>query len=183
MKCSIHRWNISRAFDSGEPLSRLTKWHLAHCEACREYCRLVEETGRRLSKDAASLLDDARPGLNEKLRLAIDESIEIPSPSLPHPARPWLKPVLAAVLFFAVVASGSIWMVRSRPAGMPRLDPLLKLETQKANLVSAMQRAESPYQEEISKLKKTFESTAEYLAGRFDTGLGEDKQKPDSREL
>ena len=173
MKCSIHRWNISRAFDSGEPLSRLTKLHLGHCEACREFSRFIEETGRRLSGDAASLLGEARPGLEERLRRVVREPSSASIPYASQPRRLRMRPALAAAVALAVVGVGLIWMARSRPAGMPPLDPLLNLETQRAHLVSAVQRAESPYQEEIQKLKKTLQSTADYLASRFETGLGE----------
>ena len=55
MLCFIYKWNISRALDTGKPLSRLTKRHLAGCESCREFSRLGEEMGRRLTDDAASL--------------------------------------------------------------------------------------------------------------------------------
>ena len=67
-------------------------------------------------------------------------------------------------------------MVRSRPTGMPRLDPLFKHESPRAYLQSALQRAESPYQQEILELKKTLKSTAGYLAARFDIGLGGDAE-------
>ena len=173
MKCSIHRWNISRAFDSGEPLGSLTKLHLVHCEACREFSRLAEEIGRRLTEDAASLTREERPGLSEKVRRVIDEKKQAPSPSLSRPKRFRMSPVLAAAVAFAVVGVSLIWLVRLRPARMPQLDPLFRLENPRASLVSALQRAESPYQEEIQELKKTLKSTADYLAARFDIGLGD----------
>ena len=177
MKCSFHKWNISRALDSGEPLGSLTKLHLVHCEACREFLRLTEDMGRRLADDASLLLGDARPALNDRVQQALDEPWRPAStPPLSRPKLLPLRPVLAAAALLAVVGVSLIWIARSRPAGMPRLDPLLQLETGRANLVSALQRAESPYQEEISELKKTLKSTADYLASRFDTGLGENSQ-------
>lgn len=172
MLCFIHRWNISRAFDSGKPLARQTKRHLAGCETCREFSRFGEEMGRRLTDDAASLLRDARPGLGEKVRRAIGEPGLASAPSLLRPKRFRLSPALAAAFTLAVVGVSLIWMVRSRPTGMPRLDPLFKLESPRAYLQSALQRAESPYQQEILELKKTLKSTADYLAARFDIGLG-----------
>lgn len=173
MKCSIHRWNISRALDSGQPVSSLTKLHLVHCEACREFLRLAEEMGRRLSDDAASILGDIKPGLEEKVRQAIGEPGTVSAPCLSRPRRLQLRPALAAAVALAVIGVSFFWIVRPRPAGIPRLDPLLQLETGPADLVSALQKAESPYHEELRELKKTFQSTADYLAARFDTRLGE----------
>jgi hypothetical protein len=171
MKCSIHRWNISRAFDSGEPLGSLTRLHLVHCEACREFFRLAEDTGRRLTDDAALLLGDTLPGLSERVRRAIAAQEEAPSLSRPRSLR--LKPVLAAAAALAAVGIGLLWIISSRPAGMPPLDPILGHEAPRAFLESALQKVESPYQEEISELKKTLKSTTDYLVARFDIGLGE----------
>jgi hypothetical protein len=173
MLCFIHKWSISRAFDSGKPLAGLTRRHLARCESCREFSRLGEEMGRRLAKDAASLLSNSRPGLDERVRRIVREPALASIPYTSQPRRLWMKPVLAAAGALAVVGVSFFWIARPRQAGMPRLDPLLNLETQRANLVSTMQRAESPYHEEILKLKKTLMSTADYLAARFDIGLGE----------
>ena len=177
MRCSLHRWNISRALDSGGPLNRLTKLHLVHCEACREFLRIGEEMGRHLADDASLLLGDARPALNNRVQQALDEPWKPAStPPLSRPKLLQLRPVLAAAALLAVVGVSLIWMVRPRPAGMPELDPLLQLKTGRANLISVLQRAESPYQEEIAELKKTLKSTADYLASRFDTSLGENNQ-------
>jgi len=56
---------------------------------------------------------------------------------------------------------------------MPPIGPLLRLEGPRAYLESALQRAESPYDVEFQELKKTLQSTADYLVARFDTSLGE----------
>ena len=174
--CFIHRWNISRAFDSGKPLARLTKRHLLGCENCREFSRLGEVMARRLIEDAASLTRDVRPELDDRARRAIDDPGLASTPYVSRPKRLRLRPVLAAAVFLAVVGVSLIWLVRSRPAWMPQLDPLFRFETPKAYFESALQRAESPYQEEILELKKTLKSTADYLVARFDIGLGGGKE-------
>jgi hypothetical protein len=177
MLCFIHKWAISRKLDTGKPLSRLTQRHLGHCETCRIFERLGEETARRLEGDAVMLLKAAKPSLNERLRRALNESGRPASaPSLSGVRRPQLKPVLAAAVLLAVVGVSLIWTVRSRPAGMPRLASLFQVETGRADLVSTLRKAESPYQQEIRELKKTLQSTADYLASRFDTSLGEASQ-------
>jgi hypothetical protein len=77
MLCFIHKWNISRAFDSGKPLARLTKGHLVRCETCREFSRLGEEMGRRLTEDEGQ--DPGSAKEYGKLWTDLDG---------PHPCRP-----------------------------------------------------------------------------------------------
>jgi len=173
MLCFFHKWNISRALDTEKPLSRLTKRHLAGCETCREFLRTGDRLAHRLTEDAASLLREARPGLGEKARQAAGGFGMAGFPSRSRVRRTQLGPLLAAGVLLAVVAVSLIWMVRSRPAEMPPLDSLLKLDGPRAYLESALQRAQTPYNIEFRELKKTFQSTADYLAARFDTSLGE----------
>jgi predicted anti-sigma-YlaC factor YlaD len=177
MKCAWHKWNISRALDSGEPLNSLTQQHLARCEACRKFSRLAEEMGRRLTEDAGSLLRQERPALNQRAKRAPEALGTNASTSLlarPRLLRPRIA--LATAVVLAVVGVSLFWMARSRPAGMPRLGSLLQTERGLAGLVSTLQTAESPYQEEISELKKTLKSTSDYLASRFVTSLGENNE-------
>jgi len=173
MLCFIYKWNISRTLDTRKPLSRPTKRHLAGCESCREFSRLGEEMDRRLTDDAASLLGDVKPGLGEKVRRAIGETGTASASRLSRPGLRHLRPVLGTAVALAVIGVSFLWLVRTRPSGMPPLEPLLKLEGQRSNLVSAIVKAESPYQEEIEGLKKTLKSSADFMAARFDIGLGD----------
>ena len=66
-----------------------------------------------------------------------------------------------------------IWLARPQPTGMPRIAPLLELETRRSEVISTLQKAESPYQKEIQGLKRTLLSTADFLAARFQVGLGD----------
>jgi hypothetical protein len=173
MLCFIHKWKISHALDTGKPLSRSTGRHLFACETCREFYRTGGEVGRRLSMDAASLLQEPRPGLDARTRQTTGEAAKAKSP-LPSPSRrPQLRPVWAAALLLAAVGVSLIWTFRTRPAPMPRLDPLLSLAGPRSYLESALRKAESPYDKELEGLKKTLRSTADYLAARFETGLGD----------
>ena len=172
MLCFLYKWNISRALDTEKPLSRLTERHLAGCESCREFSRLGREMEGRLTGEAASFLADPEPGIGEKVRQSI---AGLGRAASAHRARPRLLslwPALAAALLLVAAGVSIIWIARPRPAGMPRIDPLLALETGRADLLSAMEKAESPYQKEIQGLKRTLQSTADFLAARFEVGLG-----------
>jgi hypothetical protein len=174
MWCSIHKWKISRAVDSGKPLAGRTQRHLRRCVSCREFAEGCKEMGWCLSEDAAMLIGDAAgAALGEKVQAALGGRIraEAPVPSRPIIAR-W-RPILAAAASLIVVGVSVVWLVTSRPRQMPRLDPLFSFESPQVYLESAAQRAESPYQEEIVELEKALKSTADFVRARFDIGLGD----------
>jgi len=171
MWCSIYKWKISRALDSGRPPAGLTRRHLDRCGSCRDYARFEEELGRRLTKDAAAFIECAGTSLGEKVSAAIGRRTESPPLSRPKPIR--LKPALAAAALLAIVGISLVWVVTSRPAKMPPLGPLFELARPRAHLGNAALRAESPLQEEILGWKQAFRSAADYLKARFDIKLGE----------
>lgn len=175
MWCSIHKWNISRALDFGKALSGFTKRHLERCASCREFSRTNQDLEKRLGADAAALIGSLDPSLAERMKSRIPAGSAL-EPGFRAPARPrtaHLRPVWAAAASLAVVVGVSlIWIVSSPPAKMPSLDPLLRLDVPRAYLETAIQKAESPYREEIQELKQTLESTADYLISRLDVNLG-----------
>jgi hypothetical protein len=173
MWCLIYKWKISRAMDSGKPLAGLTRRHLRGCVSCREFAESCEKMGRRLSEDAAALIGGADASLGDRVRSALAEQIraEVPAPPRPDFAR-W-RPILAAAVSLVVVGVSVVWLVTSRPRQMPRLDPLFSFESAQVYLQNALQKAESPYQEEIAELEKAFKSTADFLLARLNIGLGD----------
>jgi anti-sigma factor RsiW len=173
MLCFLYKWNISRALDTGKPLSRLTKRHLDGCESCREFSRLGREMERRLTEEVRSLLENQTPSVEEKVRKAIAEVRTVPRVPRARPKALSFRPALAAALVLAVLGISVIWLARPQPTGMPRIAPLLELETRRSEVISTLQKAESPYQKEIQGLKRTLLSTADFLAARFQVGLGD----------
>jgi hypothetical protein len=175
MWCFIHKWNISRAFDSGKLPTGLTRRHLEKCASCREFSQQSQDLEKRLAADASVLLGAADPSLAERMKSIVAAGGPIESIS-PVPSRPKvtrLRPVWAAAASLAVVIGVSlIWTVTSRPAKMPPLDPLFKLDGPRAYIESALQKAEAPYQKEVLELKQALESTADYLVSRLDVNLG-----------
>jgi len=176
MLCFLYKWNISRALDTGKPLSRLTERHLAGCESCRGFLVIGREMERRLTGEARSLLGNTGPEIGEKVRRSIAGLESAPPPYKAQPKRLSLRPALLAALILAVVGIGHIWMFRARSSGMPRIAPLLELEARRSEVISTLQKAESPYDKEIRGLKRTLQSTADFLAARFQVGLGEERE-------
>jgi hypothetical protein len=175
MWCFVHKWNISRAIDSGKAPAGLTRRHLEKCASCREFSRVSRDLGKRLADDAAVLIDSADASLTGRVISTV--AAAGPNDSLsPVPSRPrffHLRPVWAAAASLALVFGISLlWTVTQRSAKMPALDPLFKLDAPRAYLENALQKAEAPYKEEIKELKQTLESTADYLVSRLDVNLG-----------
>lgn len=175
MWCFIHKWKISRAIDSGRPQAGSTKRHLQKCASCREFSRLSGELEARLAADAAALIGSADASLAGRVMpaTAVDGPVESTSLRPRQPRLYRLRPVWAAAASLAVIVGISfIWTVIRHRSGMPPLDLLIQLNGTRAYLESALEKAESPYQEEILELKQAIESTADYLLSRLDANLG-----------
>ncbi len=175
MWCFIHKRNISRAIETSRPPEGSTRRHLESCASCHEFDRLSRSLEKRLAADAAALLDSADASLAGRVISKVAAAHPAGSIS-PVPSRPSVfrsRPVWAAAASLAVIVGiGFIWMVSTPPAKMPRLDPLLKLDGPRAFLETTLQKAESPYEDEIRGLKQAVTSTADYLLSRLDVGLG-----------
>lgn len=175
MWCFIHKRNISRAIDTGKPPAGLTRRHLEKCSSCREFSRDTRDLEKRLAADAAALTARSDASLAGRVISTVAAAGHSGSLS-PAPNRPTefrLRPAWAAAASLAVVVGISlIWMVSAPPSKMPPLEPLFNLEGSQTYLESALQKAESPYQEEILELRQTVERTADYLLSRLDVNLG-----------
>jgi hypothetical protein len=174
MLCFLHEWNISRALDTGKPLSRLTERHLDGCASCREFSRLGREMERRLIGEAASIPGGPELEIGEKVRKAVTGLGPYPSSPGIRPGILSYRPALAAALLLAAMGVGLFWLARPRSAGLPPIAALIDLDARRAGLIGALKKAESPYDEELQGLKRAFLSTADFLAARFNTGLGPD---------
>ncbi len=175
MRCTYNRWKISRALDSGKPLSGRVEKHLRSCGACREFARLSKELERRLTKDAVTLIQGARGDLGKKSMPAVSApakpGVAVSAPSRGEFSR--LKPILAAAGLLAAVGISLIWVFTPRSEKLPPLNGLFEFTRPQAYLESALLKAEAPYEEEIQELKRTVKSTADYLRARFDIKLGQ----------
>jgi len=160
--------------DSGKPLSGRAERHLRRCTACREFAWIGTELERRLRQDGAVLLGKDRGCLGEKVLLSLDRRVKLPS----VPRRILRKPVwtaagIAAIVLAAVVLARHVWFVTPHTEKMPSLVSLLKYDVPGVYLKKAAEKAESPYQQEIRKLKKALGAAANVIEASFNIGLGE----------
>jgi hypothetical protein len=163
--------------DSGKPLSGAVKRHLLRCASCREFAGAAEDAGRRLTRDAGVLIGSVDPSLAKRVQASLKDRVG--AAALPQGAglrpRPILRlrPVLTAAVALVVVGASVLYVVRWRPQPTSELRPMFQIEQPGVYLVAALEKARSPYDEEIRRWKDTIDGAAKTLEGCFDIGLGE----------
>jgi hypothetical protein len=174
MLCTFYKWKISRAFDSGKPLSAAVKSHAGRCGSCHEFLRLSEKLQQRLTEDAASLFASGVPeDIGKRVLSSLPPEAPGRSPDLQKLRRLRLRPVLVAAGALLIISIGTFWIVTSRSNKMPSLDSLFAFDSPRAELQKALLKAESPYEKEIQELRRALSSAAAYLQARFDIGLAD----------
>ena len=179
MFCSIYKWKISQAMDSGKPTSSNVQRHISKCETCREYAELCTSLKPKFAQDKHAILEEFDEGLNKKIMAAIPEAAErMPEPerTASSPKRPFrrlaLIPSLAAAISVLAISISIFFFVLPRGEQSPSLGQI-------SNLVSAaspenvLLNMESPLEKEYAELKRTFESTGKFLISSFEFKLGQ----------
>jgi hypothetical protein len=177
MFCTIYKWLISQAADSGKPVSGFVKNHSHRCDSCREFAQLCESLKPKLAKDKQAILEKTDEALNKKIILALSQEKASLSgrqgKARTYPAR---KPALVASLAaaFVVLAISLSLIFKVGPPARDRSS-----FGRPSELVSAaspgvlLVKAESPLEKEYLELKKTFNATTEYLRSVLDFHIGE----------
>ena len=177
MFCSIYKWKISQAMDSGKPTAGMVQKHMAKCASCQEYAQLCASLKPRFAQDKQDILRDFDPGLNKKIMAAIPEKSEL-GPEPRHKVRtPWhsiqrpaLIPSLTAAL--AVLAiSISLLFLLPRSEQTPELGQISSLVSA-ASPQTVLSKVESPLEKEYTELKRTLESTSKFLISSIDFRIG-----------
>ena len=176
MLCKIYRWKVSGAIDSGKPLSEGVKRHLLRCAGCREFAGLAEETGRQLAREAEAMLGPGDQALADKVRASLGKEVESPASARGAAMRPGpvfrLRPVLTAAVALVVVGAGVLYVVTSRPQqASPGLTPPFQIEQPGKYLVAAVERVNSPYEQEIRLWRETLDGAARKIESALDIGL------------
>lgn len=179
MFCSIHKWKISQAMDSGKTISGKVHRHIQRCDSCREYAELCTSLKPRSIQDKRSILENFDKALNEKIMSSIPETPEWESAPdrkafgkiFPF-RRPTLIPSLAAALTVLAVAVGILFLALPSTKPVPPLDRISTLVSA-ASPEDVLSKVESPLEKEYTELKRTFESTGKYLIQSFEFRLGQ----------
>jgi hypothetical protein len=177
MFCTVYKWLISQAMDSGKPVSGLVKNHTHRCDSCREFARLCESLKPKLAKDKQAILENSHEALDKRIISALSKDRASLS-GHQGTARTYLArksalvASLAAACVILVLSLSLIFIVGPRA----RDDSSLGHPSELVNAASPgvlLVKAESPLEKEYQELKKTFNATTEYLRSVLDFHIGE----------
>jgi len=176
MFCTVYKWLISQAADSGKPVSGFVKNHTRRCDSCREFAQLCESLKPKLAKDKQVILENTHEALNKKIILALSKERASLS-GRKGTARTYLarKPALVASLaaaFVVLAISLSILFIviplARDTSSFGRPSELVSAASPGVLLV----KAKSPLEKEYLELKKTLNTTTEYLRSVLDFHIG-----------
>lgn len=172
MFCTVYKWLMSQAADSKKPISGFVKNHTHRCDSCREFAQLCESLKPKLAKDKQAILKKTDDALNRKILSALSKEKVSPSGRQGRvriylAQKPALIPSLAAACLVFAISLSIIFIViplsRDR-SSFGRPSELVSAASPRALLV----KAESPLEKEYLGLKKTFNTTTEYLRSVLD---------------
>lgn len=173
MLCALVKWLISRAEDTGRPLSHFAARHAQRCRACGEYARAVASLSSALRSERSAWLA-AAPEFD--LDLSAVGAFGPAIAAARAPRRSWfgLRPLPVAAIVLVVVAGALVFfqlvLKRSEPAATERaavLATLRTITTAPAEVRGAIKEAESPLDRERQVLEKSVTSAVEYLQARL----------------
>jgi hypothetical protein len=177
MFCTAYKWLISQAADSEKPISGFLKNHIHRCDSCREFAQRCESLKPKFAQDKHAILENTDGELNKKIISALSKERESLSGRQETVRKyPVRKPVFVASLasaFIVLAISLSIIFIlipRSKGTtsfGQP--SELVSVASPEVLLV----KAESPLKKEYLELKKTLNTTTDYLRSVLDFQIGE----------
>ena len=190
MLCTLNRWMISRAEDTGKKLSCFAERHVKRCGACREFARSSASLSTELRVEKAAFLD----GVPEFSVRALSPT-DVPATERGNVTaaerrrgRPWsfLLPLPAAVAVL-LVAIG-VFVVFRIGRHEPELSPqdraaamaaLKSVSSAPGELEGVISEAESSLDKERQILEKSIASAAEYLQARLNIKI--ERRNPPSK--
>ena len=173
MFCSIYKWRVSKALDSGKPYSGRVKHHLDRCTSCLEFVKFSE----KLQTKTEAAQPDFSKGYPSSLPHRIMANLDTPPVSkskrgLQH----YLVPVTTSAVLILAVSASILFLTSPRNVALEPLDELLPLNQAQASLGETLNGLDSPLEAEYQSLKNAVEATTEYLISRFDIKLGQEQE-------
>jgi hypothetical protein len=179
MFCSINKWMISRALDTGKPLPGRVKNHLQRCDTCREFASFCTSLKPKLMQDKNAMLERFDEALTKKILSNIPEDLKAASAPEHRTSirkmvarRPALIPSLSAALVVLGILISLLFLTHPRSQDM---DPLGQLTAfiRTASPEDVLSKMESPLETEYRELKQTLDSTTRSLLSSLEFRLGQ----------
>lgn len=179
MLCTISRWMISRAEDTGKKLPRFAERHVRRCGACSDYARSTASLSSRLRAERSGWLAQA-PEFPSGLGAGREQ--------LPAKTRArllfGLRPLPVAASVIVLIAAGFV-LLRviprdSAPSAEDRIAARAAIRTLASapeELRGVMGAAESSLNRERQVLERSLASAVDYLQARLNIKI-ERKETP-----
>ncbi len=165
MLCSLRKWQISKSFDTGKPLSQALAEHINTCTRCREFFRL----GTALQQMPPAVFVPPSSAdlshLPQKIMASLDTH---PVPKKPGRKKPFLIPALTSAAALTAILLAVLVLIPSPSVDLKSLNPLSQWEAAQSTVSSLWQNVQSPYQTEWESLKNSLNSTAVFFLNFVD---------------
>ena len=187
MWCTISRWMISRAEDTGKRIPRFIEKHIARCDACGVFARSAASLTSRLREERSAWLAKV-PDFPVDLGRDLETTTQ--SARTVEAGRPGsrrllfgLRPLPVAATALVVVAAA---LVLSQVLREPSLSPqdrssaraaIKSLTSAPEGFQGAVGKAESSLEKEGRILRQSLSSAVEYLQARMNIKI-ERKETP-----
>jgi hypothetical protein len=177
MFCTIYKWLISQATNSGKPLSGRLLRHTHRCSTCHEFARFCGSLKTKLAQDKQDILDDHDKVLDQKVISEVHKELtSIPGrqaePRKKTAQRPALVPILAAAFLILAVSMSIIFLTVPRSEKEISLGRISELVSA-ASPEDILGKLESPLEREYLELKQTLDSTTKFLLSSFNYHIGQ----------
>jgi hypothetical protein len=188
MLCTLSRWMISRAEDTGKKLPRIVERHIGRCGACGEYARSSASISSGLRRERSAWLAEVPEfpsglGLEKGQPRTGSRTVETARPGA---RRPWLalRPLPVAAAVIVLVAAGLVlFRVALRepaPSAEDRIAAraaIKELALAPEELQGVIGEAESSLVRERQILEKSIASAVDYVQARLNIRV-ERKEPP-----
>jgi hypothetical protein len=190
MLCTLSRWMVSRAEDTGKKLPKFAERHVRRCAVCGEYARSSASLSSRLKAERSAWLDKVSdfPSGVESSREPLTQGPGTLAAAAPARRRPWLAlhplPVAAAALVIVAGALVLFQIVLKEPAPTAEeraaaIAAIKTLSSAPQGLQGVIGGAESSLDQERRSLERSVSSAFEYLQARLNIKI-ERREPPKS---
>jgi len=167
MRCGLVKWQVSRAADTGKPLSRFARRHMARCQDCRNFERLSHSLNGLAEIPMLLQSDESYKHRILDVIHRAPQEVAVAKPSF---LVRWRPAFVGASLAF-VLALGVLWIAGPFRATGSTLGGFKDMDI--SPIKKIFSEVESPYKEEFEEINKGLDSVASSIKSFFNTRFSE----------